>query len=213
MFPYEGEHLAELVKPDQDGWARTFELREMGRAEFAVAAQLQAKNRCYLAPWSASAPPGYGEKVPAYSEYVRRCLTESVAGTMLPLLMVVNGEGVGQLTVSDIVRGATQSASIGYWISHSASKRGVTTLAVALALDAAFEELNLHRVEINVRPENKPSLAVVRKLSLVEEGYRRAYICINGKWADHRSFAAIRDEVPGGYVRLLEERIRTKPLR
>ena len=41
-------------------------------------------------------------------------------------------------------------------------------------------ELGLHRVEVNIRPENVASLAVVRKLGFRDEGLRARYLHING---------------------------------
>ena len=72
--------------------------------------------------------------------------------------------------------------------------------AVALATDHCFRGLNLHRVEINIRPENAPSLAVVRKLGFRDEGLRKKFLHIDGKWTDHRTFALLEDEVPEGVL-------------
>jgi ribosomal-protein-alanine N-acetyltransferase len=55
-------------------------------------------------------------------------------------------------------------------------------------------------MEINIRPENGPSLRVVEKLGFRDEGLRPRYLHINGDWADHRSFALTAEEVPGGLL-------------
>jgi ribosomal-protein-alanine N-acetyltransferase len=78
--------------------------------------------------------------------------------------------------------------------------RGITPIAVALAIDYAFTQLRLHRIEICIRPENKASLRVVQKLGLRYEGRRERYIHIAGKWCDHESFAVTSDEVPRGML-------------
>ena len=70
-------------------------------------------------------------------------------------------------------------------------------LAVALVLDHLLGPVGLHRVEINVRPDNERSLALCRGLGLREEGLRRGYMHISGAWADHVSFAALAEEVHG----------------
>ena len=56
-------------------------------------------------------------------------------------------------------------------------------------------EVGLHRVEINVRPENVRSLALCRRLGLREEGLRRGLMNIDGAWADHLSFAVVAEEM------------------
>ena len=58
--------------------------------------------------------------------------------------------------------------------------------------------IGLHRVEINIRPENVASRRVVEKLAFRPEGLRPAYLHIDGDWRDHLSFALTAEEVPGG---------------
>ena len=53
-------------------------------------------------------------------------------------------------------------------------------------------------MEINIRPENAPSLRVVEKLGFRDEGYRPRFLHINGEWADHRTFALTSEEVRRG---------------
>jgi ribosomal-protein-alanine N-acetyltransferase len=69
-----------------------------------------------------------------------------------------------------------------------------------MATDHCFRVLGLHRMEINIRPENAPSLRVVEKLGFRPECLRPRYLHINGAWADHRSFALTAEEVPGGLL-------------
>ena len=71
---------------------------------------------------------------------------------------------------------------------------------VALAVDHCFSVLQLHRIEVNIRPENGPSLRVVEKLGLRDEGLRERYLHIQGRWCDHRTFALTAEEVPGGLL-------------
>jgi [ribosomal protein S5]-alanine N-acetyltransferase len=66
--------------------------------------------------------------------------------------------------------------------------------------DYAFGTLGLHRVEVNVRPENAASLKVVEHLRFRDEGVRERYLHINGAWRDHRTFALTADELGGQRV-------------
>ena len=92
-------------------------------------------------------------------------------------------------------------ATLGYWVDKDRAGRGIAPTAVAMATDHCFRALGLHRMEINIRPENGPSLRVVEKLGFRDEGYRQRYLHINGEWADHRSFALTSEEVPQGLLR------------
>ena len=58
----------------------------------------------------------------------------------------------------------------------------------------------MHRVEVNIRPENVASLRVVEHLRFRDEGVRERYLHINGGWRDHRTFALTADELGGRHV-------------
>ena len=121
-------------------------------------------------------------------------------GSAVSFVVTVDSEVVGQLSYCDISGGALRAASIGYWVSQHVAGRGVTPTAVALAIDYAFGDLKLHRIEICIRPENTASLRVVEKLAMRYEGRRARYIHINGDWCDHESFAVTTEEVPHGML-------------
>jgi ribosomal-protein-alanine N-acetyltransferase len=84
--------------------------------------------------------------------------------------------------------------------SRPVAGRGIVPTAVALATDHCFEVLGLHRVEVNIRPENAPSLRVVAKLGFRDEGLRERYLHIGDEWCDHRSFALTTEDVPEGLL-------------
>ena len=92
------------------------------------------------------------------------------------------------------------TATLGYWVDQDRAGRGIVPTAVALATDHCFKTLGLHRMEINIRPENAASLRVVEKLGFRDEGLRPRFLHINGEWADHRSFALTSEEVPEGIL-------------
>lgn len=91
--------------------------------------------------------------------------------------------------------------SAGYWVDRDVAGRGVTPTALALAVDHCFFTVGLHRIEVNIRPENQASLRVVHKLGFREEGLRERFLHIDGAWRDHLSFALTADDVPGGLMR------------
>lgn len=115
--------------------------------------------------------------------------------------MEYEGELAGQLNVSSVQWGSVSSATIGYWVSERFAGKNVTPTAVALATDHCFFALQLHRMEICIRPENAASLRVVEKLGFRYEGLRRRYIHIDGDWRDHHCFALTAEEVPTGVLR------------
>jgi ribosomal-protein-alanine N-acetyltransferase len=74
----------------------------------------------------------------------------------------------------------------------------VAPTAVALLVDHLFAVVGLHRVEIDIRPENAASLRVVEKLRLRREGYYERFLDIDGGWRDHVAFAVTVEELHGG---------------
>ena len=174
-------------------------LRPLRRRDGAAWMRLRSENAAWLEPWEATSPvtrPGST----TFGEYVRALSAQARAGSTLPFAVELDGELVGQLTVSSITYGSLCSASIGYWISQHTAGRGVIPTSVAMATDYCFVVLGLHRIEINIRPENAPSLRVVSKLGFRDEGVRERYLHIQGGWRDHRTFALTTEEVPEGLL-------------
>ncbi|MDQ0735663.1 GNAT family N-acetyltransferase [Arthrobacter agilis] len=180
-------------------------LRPIRHRDKAAWTALRQRNARWLAPWEASNPDPEGF-LPTYHQMVRSLTLQARSGSALPFLITEQPEGsrdarlVGQLTVSGITWGSALSATLGYWVDAERAGRGIAPTAVALATDYCFGDLGLHRMEINIRPENAASLRVVEKLHFRDEGLRPRYLHIAGQWADHRSFALTAEEVPRGLL-------------
>lgn len=175
-------------------------LRPLKRRDGDAWMVLRARNVGWLEPWDATSPdPPRGPR-PTFGQFVRALAAQARDGSALPFAIEHRRELVGQLTVSSIQYGSLRSAAIGYWVSQHVAGRGITPTAVALATDHCFGVLDLHRVEVNIRPENGPSLRVVEKLGFRDEGLRERYLHIQGRWCDHRTFALTTEDVPEGLV-------------
>ena len=167
--------------------------------------EVRSRNSQWLARWEASNPDPSGG-LPDYRQMVRSLKAQAAQATALPFVITERRPGsanppiVGQLTVSSIVWGSAMMATLGYWVDQARAGHGIAPTAVAMVTDHCFKTLSLHRMEINIRPENGPSLRVVEKLGFRDEGYRPRYLHINGEWADHRSFALTSEEVPEGLL-------------
>jgi len=186
------------------GWPATLRdgrvtLRPISRGDREAWTNVRALNREWLGPWEATPPRDVGPSL-SFAAMVRGLRGQARRGQLLPFVVTYDGTLVGQLTVGGITYGSLCSAHIGYWVDSRVAGRGVMPSAVALAVDHCFLVLRLHRVEINIRPENAASLRVVEKLGFREEGLRKAFLHISGEWRDHRSFAMIAEEVPQGLL-------------
>ena len=187
------------------GWPATLRdgpvaLRPIARKDRADWLEVRSRNAAWLAPWEAT-PPRDTAPPMSFTTMVRSLRQQARKGTLLPFVITYDDVLVGQLTVGGITWGSLCSAHVGYWVDQRVAGRGVMPTAVALATDHCFTALGLHRIEVNIRPENAASLRVVEKLGFREEGTRSAFLHIAGAWRDHRSFALTAEEVPGGLLR------------
>jgi [ribosomal protein S5]-alanine N-acetyltransferase len=161
------------------------------------------RNVEWLQPWEATPPNGpntFGVSAAVFTAMTRRLRADARRGRALPFAIVVANQLVGQLNVAGIVRGSMDSAHIGYWVDERFAGRGIMPTAVALVVDHCLGPVGLHRVEVNIRPENVASRRVVEKLGFREEGVRERYLHIAGDWRDHLTFALVREDVPGGLL-------------
>jgi ribosomal-protein-alanine N-acetyltransferase len=160
---------------------------------------VRAANADWLRQWEATSPEPSVDVAPTYAAMVRRLRGEARDGRVMPFVVTYDDALVGQLTVGGITWGSLRGAHIGYWVDERVAGRGIMPTAVALASDHCFD-IGLHRVEINIRPENMASRRVVEKLGFRPEGMRPALLHIDGAWRDHLAFALTAEEVPGGLL-------------
>lgn len=184
------------------------ELRPLRLRDATAWREVRTRNARWLRPWEATLPLAEHDAPTTYGAMVRRLRAEAREGRSLPFALSVDGAFAGQVTVGGISRGSLLSAYIGYWIDQRVAGRGIMPTAVAMATDHCFREVGLHRVEINIRPENTASLRVVEKLGFRAEGLRERYLHIDGDWRDHLTFALCAEDVPDGLLsRWLSSRV------
>ena len=102
----------------------------------------------------------------------------------------------GVFTISQIVRGAFQSAYLGYYGHARYANQGYMRAALDQVLNYAFGTLALHRIEANIQPANEASKALVRRCGFQREGFSPRYLKINGQWRDHERWAVLADDRP-----------------
>jgi ribosomal-protein-alanine N-acetyltransferase len=170
--------------------------------------EIRIRNEDWLRPWEAT-PPGLPvargswaarQTLGVYGHMLRALRRQARAGTALPFAVTHNDDLVGQLTVGNVVRGAFNSAYVGYWVDERIAGRGVLPTALALVVDHCFGTVGLHRIEANIRPENAASRRVAEKLGFREEGLHRRYLAIDGAYQDHIGYAITTEDVPEGLL-------------
>ncbi|MGD9669158.1 MAG: GNAT family N-acetyltransferase [Hyphomicrobiaceae bacterium] len=102
---------------------------------------------------------------------------------------------VGGVTLTNVRRGVTQAATLGYWLGAPYVRRGLMHDALSALIPFAFDVLRLHRIEAAVMPANAASLRVLARLGFSREGLARRYLKIAGRWEDHLQFALLAEDV------------------
>ena len=158
---------------------------------------LRRDDEAVLRPVEPTATPSWtkAHSVRSWNYLYDRLYAGATTGEILPLVIEVEGQFVGQLTLGNIQYGATRDCWIGYWIHSSFTGRSIATAAVALGLDIAFRQLRMHRVTATVMPHNMASRRVLEKNRFRHEGFLQRCISIDGEWADHDLFAVTVDEM------------------
>ncbi len=177
------------------------ELRPPRFSDRAQWNQVRIENKEWLSPWEATLPQTpsgapaseFLTKRPSFYAMVRALNREARAGRSFSFMIWHEQNLVGQITLGGVIYGALRGAHIGYWIDKNYAGRGFTTDAVNTLTRFAFEQLGLHRIEINIRPENAASIRVAEKAGYLFESDRPEFLHIAGAWRDHKSFVKVND--------------------
>jgi len=162
-------------------------LRVLERSDRGEFLRLAAESRDLHRPWTY--PP---ERADQFEELFARSRREDCV-CLLGCLRE-GGDIAGVLIVSQIVRGAFQSAYLGYYAHQHHAGHGYMREAMLQAVDHAFGPLGLHRLEANIQPANHASIALARSAGFRLEGFSPRYLLIGGQWRDHERYAITADD-------------------
>jgi RimJ/RimL family protein N-acetyltransferase len=87
-----------------------------------------------------------------------------------------------------------ERAEIGFALRQNRWGQGLGSEAVSAAIDFAFNELGLHRIEADVDPRNERSLQLLERLGFRREGHLRERYCMNGERQDAVMMAVLRPD-------------------
>jgi ribosomal-protein-alanine N-acetyltransferase len=154
----------------------------------AALARLVTGNWDYLAPWNPVQPEDYFTE-DGQRTRLARDLAAWEQGGKLPLVIIEGGGAVcGRINLNDIVRGAYQGASVGYWVSEAHAGRGLASAAVAEITQAGFGELGLHQLQAATLLHNAPSQRVLTRNGFRPYAVAERYLKMAGRWQDHILF-------------------------
>lgn len=113
--------------------------------------------------------------------------------TMRYLVMAKdNSEQIlGVINLNEIIRGSFHNAFLAYYASCYGVGKGIMSQGLKLVINLAFNQLNLHRLEANIQPNNLKSIQFIKRNGFRNEGMAHSYLFIDGIWQDHLRFALL----------------------
>jgi ribosomal-protein-alanine N-acetyltransferase len=154
---------------------------------------LARTNRLFLAPTNPVASD-HTFSLEGQAAIVEVALTRHANDQMLPhVILDADGAIVGRINLNSIIRGAAQSASVGYWVTQDRNGRGIATAAVAHIVEVGFTELGLHRVQGETLTHNTASQVVLERNGFERIGFAPQFLNIAGRWQDHVLYQRIND--------------------
>lgn len=172
-------------------------LRPLVPQDFAGWSDVRRRNGEWLTDWEPARSPHLPDPESDRDLFAARCAArdrERLAGTQYAFGIFVDGTFAGEINLNNVMRGAMQTASVGYWIDRERAGRSYMPESFVVVAAFAFEDLGLHRLEVAIIPRNSRSRRVVEKVGLREEGLAEGFLEINGTWEDHLRFGMTSEE-------------------
>jgi ribosomal-protein-alanine N-acetyltransferase len=133
----------------------------------------------------------------AYQKFLRLNKKHSESGAIhhFGVFEKRTGRLMGFVLFALITRFNVQSARISYTVFNNYWKHGYGKEIVGSSLDFGFRKLKLHRIEAEILPANRASIALAKGLGFQFEGLRRGAVYFDHKWHDHLVYAILAEDV------------------
>jgi len=172
-------------------------LRPLVPPDFAAWSEVRVRNERWLVPWEPSRLASQGDPTRERDLFANRCASrdrDRQMGLAYAFGLFVDNMVAGEINLNNVIRGAQQTGTVGYWIDQARAGNAYVAESVAVLIRFAFEELHLHRLEICIIPRNDNSRRVMDKLHIRDEGTAQRFLEINGTWEDHVRYAITGEE-------------------
>lgn len=173
-------------------------LRLPQHTDYIAWSSLRQMSREFLTPWEPTWANDHLSRK-AFTNRVHWAQRSVANGTGLPLFMFQRGDNalLGAITLDNVVRGPSQSGTLGYWIGHPFARQGYMREAILGLSHYVFEALDLSRIQAACLPENEASRGVLEKTGFKYEGVAQSYLQINGRWRNHVIYSSLRHDRRG----------------
>lgn len=178
-------------------YGRRVMLRALLPPDFNAWSEVRTRNHDWLTKWEPIRSPLHLDPASNREAFSARCAArdrERQLGVAYAFGLFVDGEFAGEVNLNNVVRGAMQSGTIGYWIDERHAGHSYVAEGVVVLARHAFDDLKLHRLEICIIPRNSNSRRVMDKLGIRDEGLAERFLEINGVWEDHIRYGITVEE-------------------
>jgi len=165
-------------------------LRLMGEADAPELYELVDANRAHLAEWM---PWAAGQDLAGTERFILEADAQFKANNGFQAALAPTGPIIGGAGFHSI-DWTNRNTTIGYWLAEDQQGQGTMTTTVRALIDHAFNEWNLHRIEIHCAPANHRSRAIPERLGFREEATLRETEHVGGRWLDSIVYGLLEDE-------------------
>ena len=170
-------------------YGRRVALRPLTPADFPEWSEVRRRNEAWLTPWEPRRPPTQLDPS-LQPRRVRRPLRgprPRRRGRASPTASACSSTtgSPARSTSTASCAGRCRAAPSATGSTRPGPGSGLIAESVVVVAAFAFEQLDLHRLEICIVPRNRNSRRVMEKLAIREEGIAQRFLEINGVWEDH----------------------------
>ncbi|MBM7617408.1 ribosomal-protein-serine acetyltransferase [Weissella uvarum] len=170
------QHYVQLVLPERTQAPAIFEVLQRNQTEFAK-----------WLPWVLETKSAEDEAKFLMEARVRFAKYEA-----LTLIILVDDQPVGSVDLHNIDTDF-HTAEVGYWLDAHYQGQGIMTRAVQHLTEAAFVDLNLHKLSIQADAKNLNSIAVAERAGYTYEATLKEQIINQGEYRDEVIYSKINE--------------------
>ena len=106
--------------------------------------------------------------------YTKTFIEHTIAADSSDLTFTISykNQFVGIIGLKDTDMG-NRKTEVGYWLSEKFQRKGIVTRSCRALIEFAFNDMNLHRIQLKAATKNFKSQAVAERLGFILEGIER----------------------------------------
>src|SRR6185369_837265 len=122
-------------------YGRRVMMRPLVAPDFAAWSEVRLRNERWLLPWEPSRLASHGDPTREREVFASRCAArdrDRQLGLAYALGLFVDNAVAGEVNLNNIIRGAQQTGTIGYWIDRARAGNAFVAEGVAVLMRFAF---------------------------------------------------------------------------